>query len=83
MKLLVFKPWLKKHAKGEDQKHEDHKWKVIEPHERGRVPKIEALVWLTIADADSDVEGIRRDVVNGRLNSIRSKCIYHPDFARD
>jgi len=36
-----------------------------------------------IADADSDVEGIRRDVVNGRLNSIRSKCIYHPDFARD
>jgi hypothetical protein len=33
--LLVFKPWLRKNAKGEDQKYEDHKWKVIELDERG------------------------------------------------
>lgn len=46
--LLEYKPWLRKNAKGEDEKFEDQKWKVIESHERGRLPKIEAQLWLTI-----------------------------------
>ena len=46
--LLEYKPWIRKNAKGEDEKFEDQKWTVIQSHERGKLTKIEAQVWLTI-----------------------------------
>ena len=46
--LLEAKPWLRKNHKGEDEKFEDQKWQKIESHDRGRLTKIEAQVWLTI-----------------------------------
>lgn len=46
--LLEFKPWIRTNAKGEQEKFEDQKWTVIQPHERGKLTKIEAQVWLTI-----------------------------------
>lgn len=46
--LLEMKPWIRKNAKGEEEKFEDQKWSVILPHERGKLTKIEAQVWLTV-----------------------------------
>ena len=46
--LLEAKPWIRKNAKGEEEKFEDQKWTVIQSHEKGRLTKIEAQVWLTI-----------------------------------
>lgn len=46
--LLEAKPWIRTNSKGEEEKFEDQKWVVIQPHERGRLTKIEAQVWLTI-----------------------------------
>lgn len=69
--LLEFKPWLRKNSKGEDEKYEDHKWKVIEPHERGRVPKIEAQVWLTIYNLFMTAETSRKyELTSFRKNNL-------------
>ena len=46
--LLESKPWIRTNSKGEEEKFEDQKWTVIQPHERGKLTKIEAQVWLTI-----------------------------------
>lgn len=46
--LLEYKPWLRKNSKGDMEKYEDNKWSEILPHEKGRVTKIEAQIWLTI-----------------------------------
>ena len=40
--LMELKPWLRTNAKGEQEKFEDQKWQVIEPHERGKLTKVEA-----------------------------------------
>lgn len=69
--LLEFKPWLRKNAKGEDEKYEDHKWRVIESHERGRVPKIEAQVWLTIYNLFMTAETSRKyELTSFRKNNL-------------
>lgn len=39
---MELKPWLRTNSKGEQEKFEDQKWQVIQPHERGRLTKIEA-----------------------------------------
>ena len=46
--LMEAKPWIRTNHKGEQEKFEDQKWTVIQPHERGKLTKIEAQVWLTI-----------------------------------
>lgn len=46
--LLELKPWYRKNAKGEEEKFEDHKWSKVEPHEKGKLTKLEAQIWLTI-----------------------------------
>lgn len=46
--LLEIKPWLRRNFKGDMEKFEDQKWQVIPKHEAGKVPKIEAQIWLTI-----------------------------------
>ena len=46
--LLEIKPWIRKNSKGEEEKFEDQQWTVIKPHERGKLTKIEAQIWLTI-----------------------------------
>ena len=46
--LLEAKPWIRTNRNGEEEKFEDQKWSVIQPHERGKLTKIEAQVWLTI-----------------------------------
>ena len=46
--LMELKPWLRTNSKGEQEKFEDQKWQVIQPHERGRLTKVEAQLWLTI-----------------------------------
>ena len=46
--LLEAKPWIRMNCKGEEEKFEDQKWTVIESHQRGKLTKIEAQVWLTI-----------------------------------
>lgn len=46
--LMEHKPWLRTNARGEEEKFEDQRWVVIQPHERGRVTKVEAQLWLTI-----------------------------------
>ena len=46
--LLEAKPWIRTNARGEQEKFEDQQWTVIQSHERGRLTKIEAQVWLTV-----------------------------------
>ena len=46
--LLEAKPWIRTNAKGEQEKFEDQTWTVIQSHERGKLTKIEAQVWLTV-----------------------------------
>lgn len=46
--LLEAKPWIRTNRNGEEEKFEDQKWVVIQPHERGKLTKIEAQIWLTI-----------------------------------
>ena len=46
--LLEAKPWIRTNARGEEEKFEDQKWTKIEAHDRGKLTKIEAQVWLTI-----------------------------------
>ena len=46
--LLEAKPWIRTNANGEQEKFEDQAWKVIQTHERGRLTKIEAQIWLTV-----------------------------------
>lgn len=46
--LLEAKPWIRTNARGEEEKFEDQQWTVIQSHERGRLTKIEAQVWLTV-----------------------------------
>lgn len=46
--LLELKPWIRRNSKGEEEKFEDQQWTVIKPHERGKLTKIEAQIWLTI-----------------------------------
>ena len=46
--LLEIKPWIRTNSKGEEEKFEDQQWTVIKPHERGKLTKIEAQIWLTI-----------------------------------
>ena len=46
--MLELKPWIRTNSKGEEEKFEDQKWTVIKPHERGKLTKIEAQIWLTI-----------------------------------
>jgi hypothetical protein len=35
-------PWIRLNKKGEQEKYEDNRWSVIQPHEQGRVTKLEA-----------------------------------------
>ena len=46
--LLEAKPWIRVNNKGEEEKFEDQKWTVIQKHDKGKLTKIEAQVWLTI-----------------------------------
>ena len=46
--LLEMKPWIRKNHKGEEEKYEDQKWQVIKEHDKGKVTKVEAQIWLTI-----------------------------------
>ena len=46
--LLEAKPWIRTNANGEQEKFEDQAWKVIQSHERGKLTKIEAQIWLTV-----------------------------------
>ena len=46
--LMEFRPWIRKNNKGEQEKFEDNAWKVIQPHEKGRITKLEGQIWLTI-----------------------------------
>jgi hypothetical protein len=46
--LLEQRPWIRKNRKGEDEKFEDQKWTKVEPHEKGKLVKVEAQIWLTI-----------------------------------
>jgi len=46
--LLEQKPWIRLNAKGEEEKFEDQRWTKIEIHDKGRLSKIEAQIWLTI-----------------------------------
>jgi len=38
---MEFRPWIRKNNKGEQEKFEDNSWKVIQPHEKGRITKLE------------------------------------------
>jgi len=58
--LLEFKPWLRTNPKGEQEKFEDQKWKVVEPHERGKLTKIEAQIWLTIYNLFMSADSSRK-----------------------
>jgi hypothetical protein len=40
--ILEEKPWIRLNKKGEQEKYEDNRWSVIQPHEQGRVTKLEA-----------------------------------------
>jgi hypothetical protein len=46
--LLEAKPWLRVNRNGEEEKFEDQRWMKIEAHDRGKLTKIEAQVWLCI-----------------------------------
>ena len=46
--LLELKPWIRKNSKGQTEKFEDMRWQVIKDDEKGKIPKIEAQIWLTI-----------------------------------
>jgi hypothetical protein len=46
--LMEFKPWIRENHKGKQEKWEDNKWQEIQPHDKGRVTKIEGQIWLTI-----------------------------------
>ena len=46
--LLEMKPWIRKNHKGEEEKYEDQRWQVIKDHDKGKVTKVEAQIWLTI-----------------------------------
>lgn len=40
--ILEDKPWFRTNSKGEKQKYEDQKWVKVEPHEEGKITKLEA-----------------------------------------
>ena len=46
--LLEFRPWIRTNKKGQEEKYEDQKWQVVQEHDKGKVTKIEAQIWLTI-----------------------------------
>lgn len=46
--VLEYKPWIRKTKKGEEEKYEDNRWSLIQPHDQGRVTKLEAQIWLSI-----------------------------------
>lgn len=46
--LLELRPWYRTNSKGEQEKFEDQKWVKVEAHDRGRLCKVEAQIWLTI-----------------------------------
>ena len=46
--LLELRPWIRVNHKGEEEKFEDQKWQVIKEHDKGKVTKVEAQIWLTI-----------------------------------
>ena len=46
--LIESKPWLRVNGKGEREKYENSKWAVVEKAEYGRLPKVEAQIWITL-----------------------------------
>lgn len=69
--LLEHKPWIRTNSKGEQEKFEDQQWKVIEVHERGRLTKIEAQVWLTVYNMFMTNDSSRKyEITNFRKQNL-------------
>jgi len=69
--LMEYKPWLRTNLKGDQEKFEDQKWTVILPHERGRLTKIEAQLWLTIYNLFMTGETSRKyEITTFRKNNL-------------
>ena len=58
--LLEMKPWLRVNYKGEEEKYEDQRWQVIKDHDKGKVTKIEAQIWLTIYNMFMTADSARK-----------------------
>lgn len=58
--LLEYKPWIRVNSKGQEEKYEDQKWQVIADHDKGKVTKVEAQLWLTIYNMFMTADSARK-----------------------
>jgi len=62
--LIEERPWLRTNAKGEREIYENQKWNVVAKDEYGRLPKLEAQVWITIYNLHMDPECRKKYEIN-------------------